>query len=63
MPADLTNADDVRRMADEALSPRGAIDILVNNTGVSILGGVAELTRGRVAARDRYQPHQRLSGL
>jgi NAD(P)-dependent dehydrogenase (short-subunit alcohol dehydrogenase family) len=44
MPADLTNADDVRRMADEALSPRGTIDILVNNAGVSILGGVAELT-------------------
>ena len=36
MPADLTNADDVRRMADEALSPRGTIDILVNNTGVSL---------------------------
>ena len=42
--ADLTDADDVRRMADEALSARGAIDILVNNAGVSILGGVAELT-------------------
>jgi NAD(P)-dependent dehydrogenase (short-subunit alcohol dehydrogenase family) len=36
MPADLTNADDVRRMADEALSPRGTIDILVNNTCVSL---------------------------
>ena len=44
MRADLTDADDVRRMADEALSARGAIDILVNNAGVSILGGVAELT-------------------
>ena len=44
VPADLTDADDVRRMADEALSARGAIDILVNNAGVSILGGVAELT-------------------
>ena len=44
MPADLTDADEVRRMADEALSVRGAIDILVNNAGVSILGGVAELT-------------------
>ena len=42
--ADLTDADEVRRMADEALSARGAIDILVNNAGVSILGGVAELT-------------------
>ena len=42
--ADLTRADDVRRMADEALSARGEIDILVNNAGVSILGGVAELT-------------------
>ena len=36
MPADLTNADDARRMADEALSPRGTIDSLVNNTGVSL---------------------------
>ena len=44
VPADLTDADEVRRMADEALSVRGAIDILVNNAGVSILGGVAELT-------------------
>ena len=44
MPANLTDADDVRPMADEALSARGAIDILVNNAGVSILGGVAELT-------------------
>ena len=44
VPADLTDADEVRRMADEALSARGAIDILVNNAGVSILGGVAELT-------------------
>ena len=38
MPADLTNADDVRRMADEALSPQGAIDILVNNAGVASQG-------------------------
>ena len=44
VPADLTDADEVRRMADEALSARGVIDILVNNAGVSILGGVAELT-------------------
>ena len=44
VPADLTDADEVRGMADEALSARGAIDILVNNAGVSILGGVAELT-------------------
>ena len=44
VPADLTDVDEVRRMADEALSARGAIDILVNNAGVSILGGVAELT-------------------
>ena len=44
VPADLTDADEVRGMADEALSARGAIDILVNNAGVSILGGVEELT-------------------
>ena len=64
MPADLTNADDVRRMADEALSPRGTIDILVNNAGVSILGGVAELTEAAwQRARDRHKPNQRQSGL
>ena len=43
VPADLTDADDVGRMAEEALSARGTLDILVNNAGVSILGGVAEL--------------------
>ena len=42
--ADITSESDVAQLVDEALAARGTIDVLVNNAGVTILGGVAELT-------------------
>ena len=42
--ADITSERDVARLAEEALASLGRIDVLVNNAGVTILGGVAELT-------------------
>ncbi|MCY4408434.1 MAG: SDR family NAD(P)-dependent oxidoreductase [Rhodospirillaceae bacterium] len=40
---DITNEREVARLAEEALAALGRIDVLVNNAGVTILGGVAEL--------------------
>jgi short-subunit dehydrogenase len=34
--ADMTNRDDVRRLADEAVGRMGKIDILVNNAGFNV---------------------------
>ena len=42
--ADITSESDVATLVDEALAARGNVDVLVNNAGVTILGGVAELT-------------------
>ncbi len=42
--ADIASAHDVARLAEEALAARSTIEVLVNNAGVTILGGVAELT-------------------
>ena len=42
--ADIASAQDVARLAEEALAARRTIEVLVNNAGVTILGGVAELT-------------------
>ena len=42
--ADITSAHDVARLAEDSLAARGTIEVLVNNAGVTILGGVAELT-------------------
>ena len=41
---DIASESDVERLADEALAARGRVDVLVNNAGVTILGGVAELS-------------------
>ncbi len=41
---DITSAADAARLAEEALAALGGVDVLVNNAGVTILGGVAELT-------------------
>ena len=42
--ADITSGPDVARLAEDALAALGRIDVLVNNAGVTILGGVAELS-------------------
>ena len=42
--ADITSEADAARLAEEALAALGGIDVLVNNAGVTILGGVAELS-------------------
>jgi NAD(P)-dependent dehydrogenase (short-subunit alcohol dehydrogenase family) len=39
--ADLSDADDIERMADEALAQHGHVDVLVNNAGRSIRRSVA----------------------
>ena len=41
---DITSERKVARLAEEALAALGRIDVVVNNAGVTILGGVAELT-------------------
>lgn len=41
---DITSEDDVARLVEEALAACGTIEVLVNNAGVTILGGVAELS-------------------
>jgi NAD(P)-dependent dehydrogenase (short-subunit alcohol dehydrogenase family) len=40
-PCDLSDVDDIERMADEALAEHGHVDILVNNAGRSIRRSVA----------------------
>ncbi len=42
--ADVTDMAEVARLIEEAIAACGNIDVLVNNAGVTILGGVAELT-------------------
>lgn len=41
---DITSEGDVARLVEGALAARGTIEILVNNAGVTILGGVAEIS-------------------
>jgi NAD(P)-dependent dehydrogenase (short-subunit alcohol dehydrogenase family) len=42
--ADVSKAEEVKRMADEAQKALGPIDILINNAGINIRGSVQELT-------------------
>ncbi len=51
-PCDLSDLDDVDRMADEVLNEHGAVDILVNNAGRSIRRSVNR-------AYDRFHDYQR----
>ena len=44
LSVDITEERAVARLVDDALAARGRIDVLVNNAGVTILGGVAELS-------------------
>ena len=51
-PGDLTDADDIDRMAAEVLERHGAVDILLNNAGRSIRRSVAR-------SYDRFHDYQR----
>ena len=51
-PANLTDIDDIDRMADEVLEQHGAVDILVNNAGKSIRRSIAN-------SYDRFHDFQR----
>ena len=51
-PADLSDMDDIDRVADEILAEHGAVDILVNNAGRSIRRSVA-------ASYDRFHDYER----
>ena len=42
--ADVTDSGDVARLIEDSVAACGNIDVLVNNPGVTILGGVAELS-------------------
>ena len=51
-PCDLSDADDIDRMADEVLSEHGKVDVLVNNAGKSIRRSIA-------LSYDRFHDFQR----
>jgi short-subunit dehydrogenase len=51
-PCNLTDPDDIDRMADEVLERHGAVDILINNAGKSIRRSVNR-------AYDRFHDYQR----
>jgi short-subunit dehydrogenase len=51
-PCDLTDLDDIDRMADDVLSEHGTVDVLVNNAGKSIRRSVNR-------AYDRFHDYQR----
>jgi short-subunit dehydrogenase len=51
-PANLTDMDDIDRMADEVLAKYGSVDILINNAGKSIRRSVDR-------AYDRFHDYQR----
>jgi short-subunit dehydrogenase len=51
-PADLSNVEDVERVADEIVEQHGGVDILVNNAGRSIRRSVA-------ASYDRFHDFER----
>ncbi|MGH2988868.1 MAG: SDR family oxidoreductase [Solirubrobacterales bacterium] len=51
-PCDLSDTDDIDRMADEVLAEHGHVDVLVNNAGKSIRRSVA-------LSYDRFHDYQR----
>src|SRR3954468_2511177 len=51
-PADLSDLDDIERVAEEILSEHGAVDVLINNAGRSIRRSVA-------ASYDRFHDYER----
>ena len=55
-PCDLTDTDDIDRMADEVLREHGRVDVLVNNAGKSIRRSVDR-------SYDRFHDYQRTMAL
>ena len=55
-PCDLSNTDDIDRMADEVLEAHGHVDILVNNAGKSIRRSIDR-------SYDRFHDYQRTMAL
>ena len=55
-PCDLSDTDDIDRMADEVLSAHGRVDVLVNNAGKSIRRSVDR-------SYDRFHDYQRTMAL
>ena len=51
-PCNLTDMDDIDRMADEVLTQHGTVDVLINNAGKSIRRSVSR-------AYDRFHDYQR----
>jgi NAD(P)-dependent dehydrogenase (short-subunit alcohol dehydrogenase family) len=51
-PADLSDLDDIQRMADEVIAQHGGIDVLVNNAGRSIRRSLAR-------SYDRFHDYER----
>jgi short-subunit dehydrogenase len=51
-PCDLTDIDDIERMANEVLAEHGAVDVLINNAGKSIRRSVNR-------SYDRFHDYQR----
>jgi short-subunit dehydrogenase len=49
IPADLTDPDEAARVADEAVSKAGRIDVLISNAGTGWAGSISELTAEKAA--------------
>ena len=59
--ADVTHPDEVQRMVKETASRLGAIDILINNAGVTAKGmRIHEMPLEVARQGDRYRPERRV---
>jgi short-subunit dehydrogenase len=49
IPADLTDPDEAARVADEAISTAGRVDVLISNAGTGWAGAISELPAEKAA--------------